>query len=73
MMGWAPWVRPWRGRRENCITLPMMVMAPTATSPPYFNSEVLKQMFRMLSVNCITKGDAPSAMAGIRISALGLI
>ena len=49
----------------------MMVMAPTATSPPYFRREVLKQMFRMLSVNCMTKGAAPSAMAGMRISLLG--
>ena len=49
---------------ENCITLLRMVMAPTAVSPPYFSREELKQIFRILSVDCITKGLNPRSTQG---------
>ena len=39
-------------------------MEPTAISPPYFNKEELKQMEMSPSVDCITKGDMPSAIQG---------
>ena len=39
-----------------------MVIAPTATSPPYFSREELKQMEMMLSLACMIKGATPSAM-----------
>ena len=46
------------------MTLVIIVMAPTAISPPYFNREVLKHTEMMLSVNCIIKGDTPRPMLG---------
>lgn len=49
---------------ENCITLVRIVIAPTAVSPPYFSREELKQIFRILSVDCITKGLNPSSTQG---------
>jgi len=49
---------------ENCMTLERMVMEPTAISPPYFKREVLKLMDRRLSVDCMMKGDKPSATQG---------
>src|SRR5699024_5870472 len=67
-MGWDPWVMPVMGSSANCITLDSTAMTPTAISPPYALSDTLKQIFKILSVNCITKGDAPSAMHGARIA-----
>ena len=49
---------------ENCITLAKIVIAPTAISPPYLCREVLKQTDRRLSVDCIIKGETPSAKTG---------
>ena len=34
MRGWPPWQMPWLGMEMSWLTLVMMVMAPTATSPP---------------------------------------
>ena len=51
----------------NCMTLARMVIAPTARSPPYWRRLVLKQTLRMLSVNCMIKGDTPRARQGRRI------
>ena len=28
-IGWAPWVRPWRGITSTCMMEEAMVMAPT--------------------------------------------
>ena len=39
-------------------------MAPTATSPPYFNREELKQTEMMLSLACMTNVAAPRAIQG---------
>ena len=41
-----------------------MVIAPTARSPPYFWSEILNATVSRLSVDCMTKGDAPRLTAG---------
>ena len=54
---------------ENCMTLVMIVIAPTAISPPYLSSEVLKHTDMMLSVNCMIKGDTPSPIHGRIMSA----
>ena len=54
----------------NCIAVTRMVIAPTAKSPPYFRSEVLKHTVIILSVNCIIKGESPSAIHGAAISFL---
>ena len=64
VMGCAPWHKPESGSMENCIILPRIVIAPTAVSPPYSSREELKQMFRILSVDCITKGLSPSRIQG---------
>ena len=53
----------------NCITLVQMVMAPTATSPPYFSKEELKHTEIMLSLACITKGESPNATHGSKMAA----
>ena len=55
---------PCMGSMANCITLVRMVMAPTATSPPYFKSEELKQTAITLSVDCMIKVAAPNATQG---------
>ena len=39
-------------------------MAPTAVSPPYFNSEELKHTDIMLSLDCIMNVASPSPMQG---------
>ena len=44
--------------------LTKIVMAPTASSPPYFCREELKHMLIRLSVAFITKGETPSAKTG---------
>ena len=48
----------------NCMTLYKIVMAPTASVPPYLSRETLKQMEMTLSVNCMIKGDAPKNTQG---------
>ena len=45
-----------------------MVMAPTATSPPYFSKEELKQIEIILSLDCITKTEDPRAKVGSTIA-----
>ena len=45
-------------------------MAPTATSPPYFNSDELKHTEMMLSLACIIKSERPSARQGSIMSGL---
>ena len=64
MIGAAPCVSPDSGSIENCITLESIVIAPTARSPPYFSKDVLKDTMSMLSVDCMMKGDSPSARHG---------
>ena len=59
---------PCSGSIANCITLVMIVIAPTAISPPYFKSEELKQTEITLSLDCITKAAVPSAIQGRIIS-----
>ena len=51
----------------NCITLVRMVIAPTATSPPYFSREELKHTEIMLSLACMTKVESPRARLGRKI------
>ena len=63
-MGWDPWVRPISGSMPNCMTLLRIAIAPTARSPPYRCSWVLKQMDSRLSVDCMINGDTPSASTG---------
>ena len=46
------------------MALVKIVMAPTAISPPYFNRDELKQMEIILSLDCMTKVAAPSAIHG---------
>ena len=48
----------------NCMTLVRMVIAPTATSPPYFNRDELKQTEMMLSLACMTNVAVPRATQG---------
>jgi len=48
----------------NCITLVRIVIAPTATSPPYLSSEELKHTEITLSLDCMIKAALPSAMHG---------
>ena len=48
----------------NCMMLVSTVMAPTAMSPPYFSREELKHTAMRLSVDCMMKGDRPSARQG---------
>ena len=64
MIGCAPCVSPWIGSIDICITDDRIVIAPTATSPPYLSRLVLKQMFNTLSVNCMINGATPSAIHG---------
>ena len=49
----------------NCITLVRIVIAPTATSPPYLSSDELKQTETMLSLDCITNVESPKAIQGV--------
>ena len=63
-MGWAPCPSPCSGSMANCMTLVRMVMAPTARSPPYFSSEVLKHTEITLSLACMTNRALPSARQG---------
>ena len=44
-----------------------IVMAPTATSPPYFDKEALKQILMALSVALIINGETPRARIGSNI------
>ena len=46
------------------MTLVRIVIAPTAISPPYLRSDVLKQTEMTLSLACMIKDAAPSAMHG---------
>ena len=63
-MGWAPWESPWKSMLKICMMLEQMVMAPTAGSPPKALREELKEMFTRLSVDCMIKGDTPTASTG---------
>ena len=51
----------------NILTLVIMVIAPTATSPPYLERLVVKLMDKILSVDNITKVEIPSAKDGPNI------
>ncbi len=64
MIGCEPWVNPWSGSMENCMTEARIAMAPTAVSPPYLSSDELKQTLSKLSVICMTNGDRPSMRHG---------
>ena len=46
------------------MTLVRIVIAPTATSPPYFNKEELKHTEIMLSLACMINRESPRARQG---------
>ena len=52
------------GSIANCITLVIIVIAPTAISPPYLRSDELKQTEITLSLLCIIKVARPRATHG---------
>ena len=56
----------------NIITLVKIVIAPTATSPPYFNREELKHTEMILSLACIINPDNPRVRLGTRMEAFGI-
>jgi len=63
-MGCAPCPIPCRGSTINILVLEMIVMEPTAISPPYDKRELLKQINKALSVACMTKVESPKARQG---------
>ena len=64
MIGWPPWQIPCSGNVASWLTLVMIVMAPTARSPPYLDRLEVKLMERILSVESMTKVEIPSARHG---------
>ena len=69
MMGCPPWQIPCSGKVTSWLQEEMIVMAPTATSPPKRERLLLKLMFRMLSVLSITKVEIPSPRQGRMVAA----
>ena len=64
MMGWPPWQIPCRGKVISWLQEDMIVMAPTATSPPKRDRLLLKLIFSMLSVLSMTNVEIPRARQG---------
>ena len=64
MIGCPPWQIPWSGRVTSWLILVIIVIAPTATSPPNLERLLVKLMDRRLSVDSITKVEIPRARHG---------
>ena len=68
MIGCPPWQIPCNGNVASWLTLVIIVIAPTARSPPYLDKLEVKLIDKILSVDNMTNVDMPRARHGKMIS-----
>ena len=68
MIGCPPWQIPCNGNVASWLTLVIIVIAPTARSPPYLDKLEVKLIDKILSVDNMTNVDIPRARHGKMIS-----